>query len=217
MSELLESRLQSAGVIAILRKIPVEYVTSTVQALVDGGVGIIEVTLDSEKALEIIQTLRERFSDVLIIGAGTVMTHVDAVSAIKSGAQFLVSPHFDSELFQASVDLGTTLIPGVLSPSEVASAKRAGARLLKLFPAGNLSPSYLRDLLGPFSGTAFIPTGGITPDLAPDYIRAGAVAVGLGSALIPKTDMLHGNWERISEATHRLCHAIRLAKDNKYD
>jgi 2-dehydro-3-deoxyphosphogluconate aldolase / (4S)-4-hydroxy-2-oxoglutarate aldolase len=211
MNACIEANLQSARVIAILRKIPIEYLTSTVQALVNGGVRVVEVTLDSENALEAVRTLHERFGDTLMVGAGTVMTVAQAEQAVESGARFLVSPHFDVELLRAATDLGTCLIPGVLTPSEIVAAKKAGANVLKLFPAGSLGPAYIKDLLGPFAGTAFIPTGGIQPEQAHEYIRAGALAVGLGSALIRKSDIENENWETITEATRRLLQTIKRA------
>ena len=148
----------------------------------------------------------------LLVGAGTVLTGAQAESAIRAGADFLVSPHFDPALVRLAQENGLPFVPGVMSPTEVASALAMGLRILKLFPAGSLGPGYVKDLLGPFADAKLLCTGGIKPADAPSYVRAGAVGVGLGSALLHMPDAEAGRWEPIARNARALLESVRAAK-----
>ncbi len=201
--------IKRAGAIAILRRQPSNLVLSVVDALMAGGITAIEVTFDSEGAQELIQTLRKTFGKDLFIGAGTLMTPTQVQQAVEAGADVLLSPHFDGTLVEIAASLGAVMIPGIVTPTEIVQATRAGADILKLFPAGPLGPLYLKDLLGPFHGTSFVPTGGITVDNAADFIRAGAIGVGMGSALVPKHEVEAGDWISITQRAFELMRRIR--------
>ncbi len=190
--------IRTSTVIAILRKVPFEKAISVSSAVVNGGVSAIEVTMDGADAAQIIKELRKEHEGKILIGAGTIMTSEQIHLALNAGADVLFCPHLDVQLLQEAKRLGTLLIPGVTTPTEVAVAKQAGAEVLKLFPAGSLGPGYLKALLGPFAGTLFIPTGGISPENAASYLKAGAVAVGMGSALFPKSEVDKGDFAAIS-------------------
>lgn len=201
--------IKRAGAIAILRRQPSNLVSSVVDALMAGGITAIEVTFDSEGAQELIQTLRKTFGKDLFIGAGTLMTPTQVQQAVEAGADVLLSPHFDGTLVEIAASLGAVMIPGIVTPTEIVQATRTGADILKLFPAGPLGPLYLKDLLGPFHGTSFVPTGGITVDNAADFIRAGAIGVGMGSALVPKHEVEAGDWISITQRAFELMRRIR--------
>ncbi|HLR46684.1 MAG TPA: 2-dehydro-3-deoxyphosphogluconate aldolase, partial [Deinococcales bacterium] len=127
--------------------------------------------------------LKEDHGDSLFVGAGTVRTAADVTAALAAGADFLVSPQFTADLGTAAAERDSALIPGVFTPREAELAHRAGFSLQKLFPAGSGGPAHLRALLGPYPHLSFIPTGGVNPDNAAAYFRAGAVAVGIGTGL----------------------------------
>ncbi|CAM3781937.1 bifunctional 4-hydroxy-2-oxoglutarate aldolase/2-dehydro-3-deoxy-phosphogluconate aldolase [Alicyclobacillus pomorum] len=205
----LQARVKQAGAIAILRRQPIHSVLSVVDALMAGGITAIEVTFDSEGAQELIQSLRRTFGQDLFIGAGTLMTPAQVRQAVEAGADVLLSPHLDVTLVETAASLGAVMIPGIVTPTEIVQATRAGADTLKLFPAGPLGPAYLKDLLGPFHGTSFIPTGGITVDNAADFLRAGAIGVGMGSALVPKHEVEAGDWSSITRRASELMRRIR--------
>jgi 2-dehydro-3-deoxyphosphogluconate aldolase/(4S)-4-hydroxy-2-oxoglutarate aldolase len=211
----IKTRLLSTGVIAILRRVPEKQVHDVVQAVMAGGIGAIEVTLDSPGSLGTIAALRERHSDHILVGAGTVMTQAAFHEARHAGAQFYLSPHLDTSLVQEASGADCVFMPGVFTPSEIVQAERAGASLLKLFPAGPLGTSYLRDLLGPFSGRAFFPTGGIHGENAPDFIRAGAIGVGMGSALVSKDAIERGAWDELSAHVRQMLQGVHDAKRNQ--
>ncbi|MBX5435992.1 MAG: bifunctional 4-hydroxy-2-oxoglutarate aldolase/2-dehydro-3-deoxy-phosphogluconate aldolase [Alicyclobacillaceae bacterium] len=205
-------RLSGVGVVAILRRLPADKLLRIAEALLAGGMEAIEITVDSPGALDAIAMLCERYGDRLLVGAGTLMTTSQVEDAVTAGAEFLLSPHFDAELVRAAHKRDRVMVPGVLTPTEIAQALRAGAQILKVFPIGPLGPSYIKDLLGPFRGTKFLPTGGIRPEAVADYVRAGAVGVGLGSALLPPGAVERGDWAAIAAAAARLLAAVRSAK-----
>ncbi|MEU4688263.1 bifunctional 4-hydroxy-2-oxoglutarate aldolase/2-dehydro-3-deoxy-phosphogluconate aldolase [Actinoplanes sp. NPDC023714] len=170
--------IADAGLVAILRAPTAASFAAVADVLVAAGVTALEITLTSQGALEAIAGLCRQLPDTVRVGAGTVLTDDDAKAAVDAGASFLVSP--------ASVPItaGVPFYPGTFSPTEVLTAHRAGAPLIKLFPAGGLGPGYLKDLRGPLPGVRILPTGGIGLDDIAKWLEAGAVAVGVGGPLI---------------------------------
>jgi Entner-Doudoroff aldolase len=178
-------RIKRSGLIAIVRgDFSAPHTLSIGEALLEAGVDMMEVTLNSTDALGAIPQLRERLGGRMLVGAGTVRTVAQLGAAASAGAQFIVSPNFDPESVAASRAKDLLHLPGVFTASEVQAAFAAGCRMVKLFPADMLGPAYLKALRAPLDDVEFVPTGGITADNLADYVRAGAVAVGVGSALI---------------------------------
>ncbi|WAH41269.1 bifunctional 4-hydroxy-2-oxoglutarate aldolase/2-dehydro-3-deoxy-phosphogluconate aldolase [Alicyclobacillus fastidiosus] len=208
-------RVKSAGVVAIFRKLSPKVVLPLCQAVIAGGAKAVEVTVESEGAFESIRAIRQEYGSQLLIGAGTLMTREEVQQAVEAGADFLLSPHVDAELIETARDLGRPFVPGVATPTEVVQALRLGAEVLKLFPASSLGSAYLRDLLGPFKGTSFIPTGGITVDNAAEFIRAGAVGVGMGSSLASKGEIAHSDWDSIENRVRMAVDRIDAAKNGQ--
>ena len=179
------ARIKEAGLIAILRgDFPQEQLLRIGETLRDAGIQVMEVTLNSTGALKGIHALRDHFGNDLLVGAGTVRTEENAMRALDAGASFFVSPNFDPTSFRYSLKFDVLHLPGVLTPTEAETAHRAGAKLLKLFPADAFGPSYLKALQAPMNDLQFVPTGGIDKDNLAAYVHAGAVAFGIGSALI---------------------------------
>lgn len=178
-----KERLWQNGVLAILRGFSETEAIDAAQALLEGGISAIEVTSDSPGAWHIIEGLKKRNTQIMV-GAGTVLDTETARQAIEAGADFLFSPIFFPEMMKIAHRYGRIAIPGAMTPTEVLQALETGADIVKLFPAGSLGVNYLKELRGPFSYIPFLPTGGITLENAPEFIRAGAVGVGMGSALV---------------------------------
>ena len=153
-------------------------------ALLASPVLVMEVTLNTSGALDGISLLRERFGEQMWIGAGTVRTAAQFEQAIAAGAQFTVAPNFDPATVARAVEIDVLHLPGVFTPSEAQAAYAAGCKMVKLFPCEIVGPQYLKALRAPLDDILFVPVGGITPDNVGQYIRAGAAAVGLGSALV---------------------------------
>ncbi|MBR7832097.1 bifunctional 4-hydroxy-2-oxoglutarate aldolase/2-dehydro-3-deoxy-phosphogluconate aldolase [Actinospica durhamensis] len=180
----LPALLRERRLLAIVRGGHAESVLETVLVLAREGVGLIEVSLTSDKALEVISRARAELGAEAVLGAGTVVTARDAREAQAAGAEFIVTPGLGDGVRQAR-DLGLPTIAGALTPTEVIAARAAGADAVKLFPASAMGgPEYLRALRAPFPEVPFVPVGGVDAPAARRYLELGALAVGVGSPLI---------------------------------
>lgn len=171
-------------VVAILRGCEPERVPDIVAALADGGVRLLEITLNSPGALDLIRCVSKTMGDRLVVGAGTVLTPAEAEMAIDAGARFILSPSLDPETIQVTKALGAVSVPGAFTATEILTAWRSGADIVKVFPA-SVGASYLRDIRGPLPQIRLMPTGGVNLGNIREFRAAGAVAYGIGSALVP--------------------------------
>lgn len=171
-------------VIAIARRLDPATLPAVAEALAANGIRAFEVTLNSPGAVESIRLLASGgLGERLLVGAGTVLAVEEAEAALDAGARFLVTPHLDVALVHWAAERGVPILPGAFTPTEILTAWRAGAAAVKLFPASVAGPTFIRDFRGPFPEIPIVPTGGVTVENAAEFLRAGAVAVGLGSWL----------------------------------
>lgn len=177
LSEILDHKI-----VAILRGMPPKDVMRIAGALYDGGIRILEITLNSEAALSLIEQLSHTFKDKLLIGAGTVLNLTDAANAIDAGAVFLISPSLDTAVIKATKDAGLVSIPGAYTATEILTAHNNGADIVKVFPAPDAA--YIKNILAPLSHIPVMPTGGVDAGNIKAFAAAGAVAFGIGSALV---------------------------------
>lgn len=192
-------KIEELGIVAVVRKIEVEIVDDVLNALVEGGIQILEITVDSENSFETMNRLKKRYQDRVLVGAGTVLDKETAKTAIDANADFIFSPIFDQELIQLTNKYGRISIPGVFSPTEIVQAYSYGADILKVFPATNFGPKYFKDLKGPLGHIPLMPTGGVNLDNMADFVANGAVAIGIGGALFEKENLENRNFAKISE------------------
>ena len=179
-----EQTLLNDGLVAIVRgEFSVGEQEAIAEALLAGGVRILEITLNTTDALTGVRRLNERFPDDLLVGAGTVRTAADARRARDAGAQFLVAPGLDLDTVAAAQEHDVLMLPGVFTATEAMAARAAGCRLLKLFLADALGPGYLKALRAPLDDVAFIPTGGVDPETLGAFHRAGAAAFPTGGGI----------------------------------
>lgn len=171
-----------ARVVPIIRTASPQWATQIAEVLAESGLGVIEVTFTVPDAAGVIRGLRARFPTALI-GAGTVTTGDLARAAIDAGAQFLLSPSLSPGMVEVARRARVLAVPGAFTPTEVVQALDGGAELIKIFPAEIGGPRHIRALLAPLPHARLLPTGGVTPQNAGDWYRAGAAAVGIGSAL----------------------------------
>jgi 2-dehydro-3-deoxyphosphogluconate aldolase/(4S)-4-hydroxy-2-oxoglutarate aldolase len=190
-------------IFAVLRLQRTERIVELVTAIIAGGIGIVEVTLNSGDALQSIRVLQKEFPNV-IIGAGTVIGYDNAVQAIEHGAQFLVSPVTDLDMLSVGKEVGVVTMAGALTPTEAWQASEAGADFVKLFPMAGIGPEYLRAMRGPLNEIQFITTNGVTLDNIGEYFAAGAVAVGIGTPLVSDRDMESENFDSIRTRAEQL-------------
>lgn len=192
------SKFQGIKLIPVLRKVPYELCHGLVKALKDGGIEAVEITMDSENAIEMIHEVRQRNDGSLLVGAGTVLTVEDCEKAIDAGAEFIVSPSLNMDVVSKCTERNIPVIPGVFTPTEMQTAYSAGAKIIKLFPASSLGTKFIKDVKGPLSHIQIMTTGGINLETARSYIDAGAQIVGAGSDLIKKEWLLSKNWDAIT-------------------
>ncbi|MGH8950960.1 MAG: bifunctional 4-hydroxy-2-oxoglutarate aldolase/2-dehydro-3-deoxy-phosphogluconate aldolase [Acidimicrobiia bacterium] len=185
MRRSLPDSIVAEKVIPVARGLNGSTAPGVARALLEGGISTIEVTVEGDGGIEAIESLRDIG---IVVGAGTVTSTDQAGAAVGAGAAFLVSPHLDRVLLDWAGHHDIALIPGGLTPTEVAEAWALGTPAVKLFPASVGGPEYLRSLLGPFPDLRLIPTGGVEADNIVDYLEAGAVAVGVGSWLTSHRD-----------------------------
>jgi 2-dehydro-3-deoxyphosphogluconate aldolase/(4S)-4-hydroxy-2-oxoglutarate aldolase len=184
MSSQLVDRIFEAGIISIMRRTDSSLAVETAEALLAGGVSVVEVTLNTSGALEMLSALAAKLGDRMAIGAGTVMSAEDVRRAVDAGARFIVSPHTDAAVIEAAQNASAPAFPGAFTPTEIVRAWQLGASCVKVFPVGSVGPRYLRDVLAPLTEIPLLPTGGVTLENAAEFIKAGARGLGLGSDLV---------------------------------
>jgi 2-dehydro-3-deoxyphosphogluconate aldolase/(4S)-4-hydroxy-2-oxoglutarate aldolase len=203
LSDVLE-RLRAARVAAVIRASDAESAVAIAEALVEGGLTAVELTYTTPRAGEAIAQVQFRLGERVLVGAGTLTTPAQAAEAAAAGADFLVSPHLDYRLLEAMLESDRLALPGVLTPSEVASALAHGAAAVKLFPASSGGTAHLRALFGPFPEIKVVPTGGIAPEDVGTWLEAGAWAVGVGGKLAPRRLEGQGSRHRLVERSRSL-------------
>jgi Entner-Doudoroff aldolase len=206
MSDEVLHTIKEARAIAILRANDREIGREALRAAIRGGFHVLEVTMSTPGALDLVRELAE--DDRLLIGAGTVLTQDQARSAAKAGAKFLVSPVVDDDVIADAVRLGVVAIPGCATPTELFNAHRNGAPLQKLFPAPHGGPDWLRAVLAPMPFLRVIPTNGVDADNAAAWLAAGAYAVGCVRALFPADDLAAKNYDKIESRARTLLAAV---------
>lgn len=206
------AHINKTGVVAILRGTDPGLLVPLGRALAAGGVGAIEVTLNSEGALAGIAALQKEIGHLLPIGAGTVMTGDAARAAIAAGADFILTPHLAEETLAACVEAQVPAVIGVMTPTEMVRAHQLGCEMVKIFPAGSLGPNYFKDLRGPLPQIPAMAVGGINENNAAAFIKAGAASVGAGSQLINMAAASQGNWQAVTEKAKNMVAAVAAAK-----
>ncbi|WP_353827685.1 bifunctional 4-hydroxy-2-oxoglutarate aldolase/2-dehydro-3-deoxy-phosphogluconate aldolase [Agromyces sp. SYSU T0242] len=175
--------IASSGIVAIVRSRSADDALERSRRLIEAGQHVLEVSLTTPGALEVITTLRQESAADVIVGVGTVLDGTTARLAALAGAQFTVAPTVDEEVLATSHRYGLATLPGAATPTEAIRAQSLGADFVKLFPASAYGPASVRDMLQALPQVALVPTGGVTREDAAEYIRAGAVAVGMGGAI----------------------------------
>jgi 2-dehydro-3-deoxyphosphogluconate aldolase/(4S)-4-hydroxy-2-oxoglutarate aldolase len=194
--------LERAGLIPVLRARNAAQAHAVVEAMITGGVTVVEVTMTVPGAIDLLKELKNEYGAKLLLGSGTVTTADQAEATIEAGAEFVVSPSFHPQVIARTHALGKLSIPGALTPTEVITAWEAGADYVKIFPCSAVGGAgYLKSLLAPFPHLKLIPTGGVTLETAESFLRAGARALGVGSDLVNLAAIDAGRPEIITETT----------------
>mgnify|MGYP006356510689 FL=1 len=196
--------VRTERIIAVIRAEDLEMGRKMAQAVAAGGIKLIEITANSDRAWELIASLRTDLPNCSI-GTGTVLTLDDIHQAIDCGAEYIFTPHVDRSLIQAAIAAQIPIVPGALSPTEIMTAWQSGATAVKVFPIQAVGGvSYLQVLQGPIGQIPLIPTGGVTVANARDFLNAGAVAVGLAGCLFPQDELIQEDWQSITNRASNL-------------
>jgi len=201
------------GIVGIIRVQSSTELLRIAQALYRGGLYCLEITMNTPGALKAIEEVGRNLPEI-IMGAGTVLDAVSAREAILAGAQFLVTPTVKLDVLEVAHRYGVPAIIGAMTPTEILTAWEAGADMVKVFPASALGPKYLQEIHGPLPQIPLVPTGGITAENAGEFIRAGAVAVCVGSWLVDKKAVAEGRFEVLTERARQLVEAVRKARES---
>lgn len=210
--ESVTAALEQSGVVAVIRMKDPDKVQAVVDAIAEGGVRAIEVTMTVPNAVALIAALAPRMPKGFAFGAGTVLDAETAARVIDAGAQFIVSPVFRRSLITACHERGVPVTPGCFTPTEILEAWDAGADIVKVFPATALGPGYIRDVRAPLPQVKLMPTGGVTVENAGEWIKAGAVAVGVGSALLDTKAIEAGDYAALRARAERIVANVRSAR-----
>jgi 2-dehydro-3-deoxyphosphogluconate aldolase/(4S)-4-hydroxy-2-oxoglutarate aldolase len=197
--------------VAVVRTDAPEKLVAVARALAAGGVVCIEVTMTVPNALDGIRAVSDELGGGVLVGAGSVTDAETARAAVEAGARYVVSPVFKREVVEAAHAAGAAAMPGCFTPTEILAAHEAGADVAKVFPAGALGPGFVKGVLAPMPHLKLMPTGGVSLDNAAEWLRAGAVAVGAGSALVDSKAIAAGDWARLTANARRLRAAVDAA------
>ena len=206
-------QIRETGVIPVVRAKTADEAMRAIDAIREGGISILEITMTVPGAVKLIEEVATRYGKEALVGAGTVLDPETATACISSGAQFIVSPALNLETIATCKEHGVVVMPGALTPTEVVRAWNAGADFVKVFPAGAVGgPSYLKALKAPLPHIELVPTGGVSLTTARDFIRAGAAALGVGADLVDLNAIREGQAALITERAKQFINIVREAR-----
>ena len=203
------NRLLEHKIVAVIRADRGDTLADVAEALVAGGVEVMEVTFTVPKAHQVLEKVADRLGDRILLGAGTVLDAETARIAMLSGAEFIVSPSTHLDVIQTCQRYDKLVMPGALTPTEVVHAWQAGADLIKVFPSDLGGPSYLKALKAPLPQIRLLPTGGVNLDTAADFLRCGASALGIGGSLVESSAVAAGDFDRIQQLASQFVDIVK--------
>ncbi len=209
-------KIREVGILPVIRAESATEATKAIEAIKAGGINIFEITMTVPDAVDLIKDLAEKFGETALIGAGTVLTAEQAQDCIAAGAKFIISPALNLETIKICNENQVAVMPGALTPTEIVTAWDAGADCVKVFPAGALGgASYIKSLKAPLPHVEIIPTGGVSLKTAADFIKAGAIALGVGADLVDLKALREGNDHILTENARQYLEIVRAARQEK--
>lgn len=201
------------GMAAVIRAKSSDHLMQVAEAIKEGGIDVIEVTMTTPNALAVIEEAVDRFGDEVLIGVGTVLDSETCRLAILAGAEFVVGPCLDRDMIEMAHRYDKPILPGAFTPTEIKQAWDWGADMVKVFPAEVGGPTYFKSILGPLPQIRLVPTGGVDIDTTPDFLRAGAVALCAGSALVDGKAVAEGRFDVVTDTARRFREAIDRTRE----
>jgi 2-dehydro-3-deoxyphosphogluconate aldolase/(4S)-4-hydroxy-2-oxoglutarate aldolase len=206
------ARLTDPGVIAVVRVKDHKQVLPLAEALLEGGVVAVEITMTTPNAIDLIRNLSGKLGPGVLVGVGTVLDAATARMALDAGAEFVVSPVMRPEIARAAHAADRPVMLGAFTPTEAQAAHEAGSDFIKIFPSDALGPAYVKAILAPLPHLRIIPTGIAKPEDVPAFIKAGCVGVGLGSLLVPQAALRDSNWGEITGLARQFVSTVAQAR-----
>lgn len=182
------------------------------KALYDGGIRAIEITLDTPGALRMIEKVKIEYGKLMTVGAGTALDPETTRAAILAGADFVLSPTLSVAMIEMCNQYSKLAVPGVLTPTEILAAWKAGAQIVKIFPARAFGPDYIKDIKGPLNQVEVMPVGGVSLENASEFIKNGALALGIGSELVNRKWVQEGNFDKITQIAEAFLEKVKSAR-----
>ncbi|RXJ02067.1 bifunctional 4-hydroxy-2-oxoglutarate aldolase/2-dehydro-3-deoxy-phosphogluconate aldolase [Anaerobacillus alkaliphilus] len=209
-------QIKDSGIVAVIRGANKDNIIPIAKALSKGGVTALELTVETPKILSLVEMVADELKDEAIVGVGTVLDPETARAAIMAGARFVFSPVVNVETIKMTKRYGVLSVPGALTPTEILTAYEHGADIIKVFPANIMGPGYFKDVRGPLPHIPMMPTGGIDLTNVGSYIKAGAVAAGVGSTLVNTKETIDEEYcAKLTERAQQFVNEVRLARGNK--
>jgi 2-dehydro-3-deoxyphosphogluconate aldolase/(4S)-4-hydroxy-2-oxoglutarate aldolase len=202
-------RIFDSGIVAVIRADSGDRLGDVAEALLAGGVEVMEVTFTVPRALRILEQVADRIGDRVLLGAGTVLDTETGRAALLAGAEFIVSPATNPGLIQLCRRYDKPVLPGALTPTEVVTAWECGADIVKIFPADVGGPSYIKALHGPLPQVRLLPTGGVNLETAAAFLKAGACALGVGGSMVESAAIEAGDFGRIESLAQQFVQVVR--------
>ena len=207
------NRMMSEGLIPVIRVTSASEAMDVADAIKEGGVSLIEITMSVQGAIDVIKELAQKYKEEIIMGAGTILDPETGRAALLAGAQFIVSPTLNLDLIQLAHRYSAVVIPGAMTPTEILTAWNAGADMVKVFPSAQLGgPEYIKAIRGPLPQILLVPTGGVNLQNAGAFIKAGAIALGVGGELVDKKAIKEKKFHIITENTRVFLKTIQEAR-----
>jgi 2-dehydro-3-deoxyphosphogluconate aldolase/(4S)-4-hydroxy-2-oxoglutarate aldolase len=212
--EEVRKRITAIGICPVIRAESAKEALVACEAVCAGGISVVEITMTVPGALEVIEKVANKMGKDVLVGAGTVLDSEGASRCVAAGAEFLVSPGFDLETVKFANRQGKLVMAGALTPTEVITAWKLGADIVKIFPCGSVGgPKYIKALKGPLPQIPMVPTGGVNLQTAADFIHAGAEALGIGGELVLATALRSGDIGAITELARQYVKIVREARN----
>lgn len=206
--EQIVARVKDKAAVAVIRMTDAKKLLNVIDAINKGGVSIVEITMTVPNALKMIEEVSKSVSGEVTVGVGSVLNAQTALQAVDAGARFVVGPIFKKEIVEAAHKNNVPAMPGCFTPTEIQTAYEAGADVIKVFPADVVGMAFFKGVLAPMPHLPLMPTGGVTLTNAGDWLKAGACAVGVGTALLDKKAIETENYSQLTENAKVLCESI---------
>lgn len=208
------NKILDKKVVAVIRIKEEEKLKKVIDAIYAGGISVVEITMTVPNAFQLIKKMSRELDKNIILGVGSVLSKSIAEAAIKAGAKYVVSPVLKKEIIEASHKLDVPVMPGCFTPTEIQTAHEYGADIIKVFPADIVGMTFFKAILAPLPHLRLMPTGGVSLTNAGDWLKTGACAVGIGSALLDKKAIRQDNYSKLTENAKTICKSISDALQN---